>query len=114
MIISIRGCKHSRQILESVLICLWDSGDTNRMIKHKHIKHYKSKLRSNKVKYSTASGPYITTHDVKVTFSMPDFYSRKILTHRFHIDNTRVDKVIGYDMIIVRYLMVQLCLKAKF
>ena len=40
------------------------------MINRKNINPYKSKLRYVKVEYSTASGPYTTTHDVKVPFSM--------------------------------------------
>ena len=84
------------------------------MINCKHINPYNSKLKANKVKYSTASVPYKTTHDLKVSFSMLNFYSRKIKTYSFHVDNAGLDAGIFYDMNIGRYLMVQLGLKAKF
>ena len=70
------------------------------MIKHKHINPYNFKLRSNNVDYSTADIPCRNTHDVKITFSMPEFSSRKIIIHDFHVDNTRVDKGIVFDMIV--------------
>ena len=84
------------------------------MINSKHINPYKYKLRAKKVEYNTTSGPYKTTHDVKVPFSMPKFSNRKIITHRFHIDNAQGDTGIGYDIIIGRGLVVQLGLKANF
>ena len=84
------------------------------MIKRQHTKPYKRKMRSNKVECSTSSGPYCTTHDVKVPLCMLEFYSSKIISHHFHIDNNEVESEIGYDMIIVRYLMVQLGLLYGF
>ena len=71
-------------------------------------------MRSNKVENSTATGMYSTTHDVKVTFRMPEFSSSKIINHRFHFDNKKGELVIGYELIIGRSLMVQLGLTAKF
>ena len=82
------------------------------MIKCKHIKCYKTKLRDNKVKYGTADVLYITTQGVKVPFSIPEFSSSKIITHQLHVDNARGDEVIRYDMIIGSDLMVKLGLKA--
>ena len=96
------------------LICLWDSGATNIMVKIRHTKHYERKMRSNKVEYITAAGAYCTTHDVKVTFCMPEFSISKIIYHRFHVDNDKGDSVIGCDMIIGRDLVVQLGLTADF
>ena len=52
------------------LTFLWYSGYTNSMIKIEHIKHYKHRMRSNKLEYITAVGPYCTTHDAKVPFCM--------------------------------------------
>ena len=63
----------------SVLTGLWDSGSNYSIIKRKHTKHYECRMGSNKVKYSTAGGSYYTTHDFKVPFFMPEFYSSKIL-----------------------------------
>ena len=71
-------------------------------------------MRSNKVEYSTASGMYWTTHDAKVTFCMPELSSIKIINNSFHVDNGKGESGIGYDMIIGRDLMVQLCLTADF
>ena len=45
---------------------------------------------------------------------MPEIYGRKIINHRFHIDNDEGESGIGYDMIIGRNLMVQLVLTADF
>ena len=75
---------------------------------------YKSKLRDNKVKYSTASRPYKTTHNVKVPFGMPKFYRKVYITHRFHIENAQGDSGFDYDMILCPDQMVKLGLKAKF
>ena len=52
------------------------------MINCNHIKPYKSKIRSDNVKYSTYAVPYSTTYDMKVSFSMPEFSIRKTL-HTF-------------------------------
>ena len=71
-------------------------------------------MRSNKVEYSTATGVYCRTHDVKVPFFIPDFSSSKITYHRFHVDNNKVNSRIGYDMIIGRDLMVNLGLTTNF
>ena len=58
--------------------------------------------------------PYQTKYDVKVPFSMSEFSKIKLITHRFHIDNMQGDAGIGYDIITVRDLMVQLGPKANF
>ena len=85
-----------------------DSGATDSMIKRRHTNNYELQMRSNKVEYSTATGVYCRTHDVKVPFFIPDFSSSKITYHRFHVDNNKVNSRIGYDMIIGRDLMVNL------
>ena len=108
-----RGKKH-RATNISGLTCLWDSGDTNSMIKILHTKIYECNMRSNKVEYSTVTGVYFTTHDVKVPFCMPEFSSSKIINHCFHVDSNKAESVIGYDMIIGRDLMVQLGLTDNF
>ena len=84
------------------------------MIKRKHTKYYERQMRYNKVEYSTATGIYFTTHDVKVPFCMQDFSSRKRIDHQFYVDNNKCESGIGYDMIIGRDLMVQLGLMAEF
>ena len=71
-------------------------------------------MHSNKVEFSTASGPYCTTHDIKVPFCMADFSISNIITHRFYIDKNEGESGIGYDMIIYRDLMVQLCMLDDF
>ena len=71
-------------------------------------------MRSNIVEYSTATRLYCTTHDFKDNFCMPEFSSKKIIEHRFHIENDRGKSGIGYDMIIGRNLMVKLCLSPEF
>ena len=60
------------------------------------------------MEFSTASGTYCTTNDVKVSFFMPEFPISSIILHRFHIDNNEDKSGIGYEMIIGRDLMVQL------
>ena len=49
------------------------------MIKHKHTNTYKYKLRAKKVKYITAAVLYTNTHDVRVTFRIPDFVAENLL-----------------------------------
>ena len=112
--ISLRVSKKSRQTLNSGLTLLWQIGSTDIMIKPNNVNPNNSKLRANKFQYNMAFGPYKTTHDVKVLFIMPQFSNRKIITHRFHIDNAQGDTGVGYEMIIVHYLMVQLGLKENF
>ena len=51
---------------------------------------------------------------MKVPFSMPCFSSRKMLAHHLNFENTRGDEGNRYDMIIGRYIMVKLGLKADF
>ena len=63
------------------------------MIKCKNINTYKSKLRANKVKYSMTDGLYSTTHGAKVPFIMPKVSSRKVITHRLHIDNRKANAI---------------------
>ena len=84
------------------------------MINCKHINPYKSKLRANKVKYIKSSVLYTTTHDMKVPFRILEFSSSKIKTYLFHVDNTRGDDRIRYDMIIGHHLIVYLGLKDYF
>ena len=112
--VSLRGGKKQRAMAVAGLTCLLDRGATNSMIKIIHTKYYELKMRSNKVKYSTSAGLYYTTHDVKVNFCMSEFSSRKIIEHRFHINNNKGELGIGYGMLIGLYLMVQLVLTANF
>ena len=93
---------------------MWYSGAIDSTTKRRHTNHYERKTRSNKVEYSTDDGVYCATHDVQVTFFMPEFSSSKIINHSFHIDNNKGNSGIGYDMIIERDLMVYLGLTADF
>ena len=45
---------------------------------------------------------------------MLELSSNKIILNHFHVDNTKGELVIGYDMIIVYDLMVQICVMDKF
>ena len=84
------------------------------MITRRHTRLHERIIRSKKVGYSTATGIYCTTHDVKVPFFMPDFSIRKIILNHFHVDNDEGDSGIGYSTILGRYLMLKLGLMAKF
>ena len=66
--VSLQGGKKHRETAVAGLTFLWDRVGTNRMIKIKHTKNYKRKLRSNKLEYSTADGVYCTTRGVRVPF----------------------------------------------
>ena len=57
---------------------------------------------------------YCTTHDVKVTFCMIELSSINTIEHHFHVENGKVESVIGYNMIIGRDLMVKLGLTVDF
>ena len=70
-------------------------------------------MRSNKLEYSTATGLYCTTYGVKVNFCMPLFSTSKIINHRFHVDNYKVESGIGYGMIIRCDLTVELFLTSN-
>ena len=57
--------------------CLWDSGDTNIMIKRQYTKNYERKMSYNNAEYSTYVGTYFTAHDIKVPFFIPEFLAEK-------------------------------------
>ena len=63
---------------------------------------------SNKVGYSTSTGTYCMTHDVKVSFCKPHFSRIKMILHRFNYDKNEIESGIGYDMITFSDLMIQL------
>ena len=107
------GNKHRGTIIAG-LTCLWDSVNNGSTIKKQHNKPYHHKLHPNTLDYSTASGSYYTTHDVKMPSFMPDFYSIKIILHRFHVDSNEEESGIGCDIIIVCELVVQLGLSENF
>ena len=73
-----RGKKNGVKIIAS-LTYLWYSGATNIMMNRKHTGPYYHEMLPNKVYYSTFPWPYKTTHNVKVTFCMPEFYISKII-----------------------------------
>ena len=85
--VRLRGGKKHRENKSYCLTCLWDSGATNRMIKCDTITLNSARCVPIKVEYSTAAGPYCTTHDGKVPFFMLEFSSSKIKFHCFHVDN---------------------------
>ena len=114
VIFSLIGGKKQRAVVIVVSICLWGIRAMNSMIKRQHNKHYKRKMRYNKLEYSTTTETYYMTHDVKVPFCMPEFYISKIIEHRINVDNNKFKSCMGYDIIIGRYLMVQLGLSADF
>ena len=64
--VSLRRGNKNRANITSGLTYLWDSGAAYITIKRKHTRTYESRMRSNKVEYSTASGPYCRTHNFKV------------------------------------------------
>ena len=78
--VSLRGYKKQKAKIR-------DIGDTKIVINRRHTKPYDRKMRSNNVEYSTDAGLYCTTHDVKVPFCMPEFYSSTIISHHFHVDS---------------------------
>ena len=84
------------------------------MINRKHTGPYEHNINSKRVEYSTAVGPYCTTYDVKVLFFLPEFSSRKIILHHFHVDNNNFGSDIGYEMIIICDLMVYIGLMDYF
>ena len=68
-------------------------------------------MRSNKFDYSKILGLHCTTYDVKVFFITSEFSRNKRISYNFHIDYYKGGLEIGYDMIIGKYLMVQLGLR---
>ena len=61
---------------------------------------------SNKVEYSTYTGPYCTTHDVKVPFFILDYSIREIIWYHFRVVNNEGESGIVYNMIIGCDMMV--------
>ena len=70
-------------------------------------------MHSNKVEYIIAAGLYCMKHNVKVSFYMPEFYSKKVVMHLFHVDNNESYPGIIYDVIIRYDLMIQLGLSVN-
>ena len=103
-----------RSTIVSGMTYIWDSGATNIMIKSKHNNIYERRIRSNKVKYSTDAGLYVTAHDVKLPFWMPEFSGSKIILHLFHVYIDEGNLVIFYSMIVVQELMEKLGLTDDF
>ena len=93
--VSLRGGNKHRATTVDGLTCLWDSGATDSMLKRRQTKHYERNIRSNKVEYSTASGVYCNTNDVKVSFCMQTFCIRKRINHRVHVENDKGESGIG-------------------
>ena len=112
--VTLGGGKKHRVTTADGLTFLWDSRAINSTIKRKHIEYYERKMRSNKVDYCIAAGMYCTTHDIKVTFCMPLLFTIKMINHRFHVNNDKVELGIGYEMIIGHDLMTQLGLNSYF
>ena len=57
---------------------------------------------------------YCTTHNVNVTFFMPEFSISMIIKICFHVDDNKGDTGIGYAMITGRHLMVQLRIISEY
>ena len=55
----LRGGKKQPVKIISSLMCLWDNGATNRIIKRRPTKYYKGKIGSNKEDYIIDSGTYV-------------------------------------------------------
>ena len=68
--VNLRGGKKNRTTIISGLTCLWDRGATNCTIKRKRAKPYKIRIVYNKVEHTTSAGPFYTTHETEVPFSM--------------------------------------------
>ena len=84
------------------------------MVKMRHTKPYRGKIRSSNVEYSTSSGPYYNTYTINVKFCIPEFSSSNIISNCFQVDNNEGKSGVGYYMIIVCDLMVQLGLLVDF
>ena len=100
VIVALRVRKKDNGGIISRLTCLWESVSVNFGSKRNRTRLYYCKIRSNKVGCSTSEGPYCTAHNDKVIFFMPDFFSRKIISHHFCIYNNKGKLDIGCDMII--------------
>ena len=93
---------------------LWGNVATNIMIKRQHTKPYEYNMRSNKAECSTAEGLYCTRYGIKVPICILEFSRSKIILHHFHVDKNEGESVIGYSIIIIHDLMVQLGLFSSF
>ena len=69
--VSLREGNKNRATMNDIITLLWDNRDNGSIIKRKHTNPYEHILISNKVDYSTSTGLYCTTHDVKVPCCIP-------------------------------------------
>ena len=61
--------------------------------------------------WETQSGKFTTSKKVNIDFFLPEFSAKKIVTWKFHVDEST--KGI-YDMILSRYLLTTMVLDLKF
>ena len=95
-IASVRGGKKNREIAHDNLRVLIDCGSSNSLIHKK----YANALRKSKSIFDTGNGQMSTNFETKMSFTLPEFSDKKIITWNFDVGE---DKNLGdYDMIIGR------------
>ena len=112
--VSVCEGKKSRGIHMAGLICLWDSGASDSMIKKLYVRKLLEKFRKNKQEYDTAAGIYTSNYEIKIDFMLAEFSTKKLITHRFHVNDKQKCSDIGYDMIIGQDLMTKIGLGSCF
>ena len=84
------------------------------MIKNKYIKPFKANISRNNVECGTYSGTYYTTHGIKAKHFITDFSSKNYISYWYCVNSDTCELGMFYNMIIGRYLMINISLIANF
>ena len=94
---AVRGGKKDRDIKYNNLRCLVDSGSSDSLI----LKEFANTLRKKNSVFDTGNGTMSTSHETKISFTLPEFSDKKIITwDKFNVGEKK--NLGGYDMIIGR------------
>ena len=93
------------------LMILLDSGVSSSIVLGKHT-HKLFHKKTQTFKWSTQGGDFLTTYTKNVELVIPELDATKSVTWSFHVDDSQKNS--RYDMIIGRYLLLELKLDLCF
>ena len=88
-----------------------DSGASSSIVIRKQTQKLRHK-KTQSVKWITHSSDFLTTYKTNLELVLPELEATKSVTWRFHVND--LQKISRYDMIIVRYLLLELKLDLCF
>ena len=81
--------------------CLLDTGTSASILLKQYVRRGCSKTKkSESVKWTTMGGTFETSRKALVEFSLPEFTTRKKITHLVHVDERTNPQDSSYDMIL--------------